>query len=66
MSIRHIHRRLGSQHATELHPLVHLWILRLLVPLMGYKKFIYNAGFADDPGPKLFNRPAGQTGSAVP
>ena len=48
MSIRHIHRRLGSQHATELHPLVHLWILRLLVPLMGYKKFIYNAGFADD------------------
>lgn len=48
MSFRSLHRRSGSHTATELHPLIHLWILRILVPLMGHKKFMFNIGFVDD------------------
>ena len=43
---------LGSSSFTgtrsEIEPLTRLWILRLLVPLGGYKEFVTPSGFADD------------------
>ena len=45
------HRRPGAfilAPHEELHPLVRLWILRILVPLGGYRHFIKESGFQDD------------------
>ncbi len=45
---RNRHRPGTTQATKELPPLVHLWMLRLLVPLGGQKRFVTKHGFIED------------------
>ena len=38
----------GSKFDSKIAPLLRLWILRILVPLGGYRKFVQSTGFSDD------------------
>ena len=37
-----------TANAVEPDPIIHLWFLRILVPLGGYREFVHSNGFADD------------------
>jgi transitional endoplasmic reticulum ATPase len=39
---------LCSDLSLDIPPLVHLWLLRLIVPLGGHKEFLMRDGFASD------------------
>ena len=37
-----------SKFDSEIAPFIRLWILRILVPLGGHRKFVQSTGFYDD------------------
>ncbi|MBW7900908.1 MAG: ATP-binding protein [Rhodocyclaceae bacterium] len=45
---RRTNKRRAGRHHAELHPLVHLWILRILVNLNAHHAFVDRDGVADD------------------
>lgn len=45
---KHHRSSLGTRTSTTIEPLIHLWLLRLLVPLGGHREFVTKRGFSND------------------
>ena len=54
-----------SNTVTKLDPIIHLWLLRILVPLGGHREFARAHGFNDDTLAELLCLPGGQSKSPI-